>query len=543
MRSRRFCAILRANVESYSRVPKNHRLTMSEKDLKLLAVSPPHWAATGTTGRSRSLDSLVPFSLQNAIRFAGTKALEGNGPLGCSNWSTIGDLRDSVLLYKFFNEDLDHFKQKLSEIRPNILLMSVMTLSMPGAIEFAKAAKEIVGDELIIIIGGKHINETTFLTGSYLNKNSPSPILFPLDGITEHFFDFAIAGEAEAILAGLLGTIGEQLKRGSSIATIKSERLPPISAPGRWLLVQACSQQIAIQTGDSTLDIDCKYPFELFVHDSVFDVLGGTSTAHLYSYMGNGCPMDCFFCSERRMVNGKPNFTSKAADRLAEQLRQLPFEYPFSSAFVEDSILLGGDTRLWDRLFQLLKDTEKITPFGCQLTIDLILHSKSLNFLRDLAGVGLRYVFFGMETLDPAIAAQMSKNVAKKYSWFDRTAAVIELLSSLNLDVGVSLLFGLGENQEQRLQHLSELRRWQVEFGQPKVVSMNFATKHPLMKGEPLPTYLEWGTAVDSPRLQYYTRLFGEASELYCMDQVIPASESDLKYIEMAFQELLPLSQ
>jgi hypothetical protein len=62
---------------------------------------------------------------------------------------------------------------------------------------------------------------------------------------------------------------------------------------------------------------------------------------------------------------------------------------------------------------------------------------------------------------------------------------------------------------------LESITDWQARYhGNPCVVSLNWATQHPLLDVSRF-DYVQWGTPADSERLPYYQEMFGEASELY----------------------------
>jgi radical SAM superfamily enzyme YgiQ (UPF0313 family) len=85
-------------------------------------------------------------------------------------------------------------------------------------------------------------------------------------------------------------------------------------------------------------------------------------TAHVFSDMGRGCVYDCSFCSERRSVAGSLRDLPNAGNRLYRQLRDahdvIAQDHPGrgASAFVEDSVMLGGSPKLVDKFASLLED-------------------------------------------------------------------------------------------------------------------------------------------------------------------------------------------
>ena len=201
------------------------------------------------------------------------------------------------------------------------------------------------------------------------------------------------------------------------------------------------------------------------------------------------------------------------------------------SAFVEDSVLLGGIDRLLLKLSQLLGDAKNGVKFGGQFTTDLLLSKTKHDILRKLMAANFSYVFWGIETGNEMIASRMSKNVHTG-SWIKRNEEVISFLNSAGIDGGVSILFGLGESHEDRIKILDQLKAWKDSYGIPNVISLNWAVQHPLRGvADGLNyNYLEWGTPQDSPYLDVFTELFGEASINY------PMKGSKLASVEQYFR-------
>jgi len=118
----------------------------------------------------------------------------------------------------------------------------------------------------------------------------------------------------------------------------------------------------------------------------------------------------------------------------------------------------------------------------------------------------------------------------------ERNERVVGLMAEAGIKYGVSLLFGIGEDQADRVRQLEELVRWQHAYaGNPCVVSLNWATQHPLFDAAPF-DYVEWGTAPDSELLLWFQDMFGEASERYAF--VAPPTAAELRELRQIFAEL-----
>lgn len=278
-------------------------------------------------------------------------------------------------------------------------------------------------------------------------------------------------------------------------------------------------------------------PVSLFGVNTNFPVFGTEHTAHVYSDMGKGCALNCFFCSERSAVNGKIPRGDPAL-RLYKQLQDTANAGSSMSAFVEDSILLTGNPVYLDRLADLLESQPVDIPFGCQFTVDNLLDLEVQRCIVRLAKHGLCYVYTGMETFDEGIARGFSKNTQRGLSWVVRNEEVMRFLSQQKIKYGVSLLWGLGESEVERMAHLDFLATCKEQYGVPTVFSMNWATQHPLLDQSTF-DFVEWGTERKSPHLPVLVRMFGEASERYVFPGAALPPVTELLELERKFRELM----
>src|SRR5438093_7446304 len=133
--------------------------------LRVVAISAPHYQ-TGRIGE-RVLSGSDPVSLFNACRHAAAAAARRSGVWGESNWNgTRIERRRSMLLLHSLEADVAMFEAALDEVRPHLLLIGAMSLCLPGAIECARRAREMLGDRVAIVLGRseEHTSELQSLT-------------------------------------------------------------------------------------------------------------------------------------------------------------------------------------------------------------------------------------------------------------------------------------------------------------------------------------------------------------------------------------------
>lgn len=384
--------------------------------------------------------------------------------------------------------DMLNFERLIKDIKPNILLIGSMTLSLPGAIACAKKTKEILGSEVCIILGGRHINETIYPSNNgHIVHHTGSPCRLIMEKYIEPVFDLVISGEAEHVIT----------KIGEKIDYLDKQKIKPNKinkhlkdieyTPGRWIISHVYKGKIFnIQSKNIPINRNLlPSPCEMFGINTSFNVFKDSLTAHVFSDIGNGCIYNCSFCSEAKCIT-EPFFQpEKSSERLFKQfqsaIKVINEDSPSfkASAFIEDSTMLFGSNKYLQDLFNLLNKTNLDIKFGGQLTIDQII--KKVDILRNLKKVGLDYIFTGVETLDPNDIGGLSKNVmAKNEEWRRRAKKAIEVLHSLNIDCGISIVFGLGETYTNRINLFKHIESWRREYNSPNVIGINWAVQHPL---------------------------------------------------------------
>lgn len=493
--------------------------------LRVVAVAPPDWIQ-GKKDK-RALNSSDPASLFNACRVAASRASSGTGAWANSNWTgeTRSRIRENFLLL-YSRDDLPAFIEVLQRERPNVLLLGAMTLCMPGAIECAKIAKAMFGDDIIVVLGGRHVTETIYLwhgkarQAADIMHHRASPARLIREGRIPPVFDVVVSGDGEFFIAEL-GEILARKRPPYDLEAILTELDRAI--PGDWIASLPASSLEVVSAG-APIDANELPPLaSLFGVSAAFDVFGGRMTAHVFSDTGRGCVYDCDFCSERSGVTGGLRDIGNAARRLHRQLEDaanvIEQDHPGkgASAFVEDSILLGGSPRALDTLCELLEANPLPIEFGAQFTVDQILRREQQ--IARLSGVGLRYVFIGLETFDPDEIGGMSKDIGSKTgSWQARAERVFQVLAQNGIACGCALLFGLGESHKSRIALLDTVIDSRLRTGRPAVLSANWAVQHPLRNqtGKLEYDYLDWGTPA-GPYLDLFHQ-FGEASLNYPLE-------------------------
>lgn len=512
--------------------------------LKVLGVSAPYYVRKPNAVASSSLNSSDPFSLYNAFRVSAQYAQEGDEYWGRSNWNSPEGRDSSIVLMDYFYDEAAFYLEKLCKIKPNLLLIGTMTLGFAGAIEIAKLAKKLFGEDIFIVLGGKHVNETLYLNNHVVQCLPASPLKLMETSVIPKVFDLVVSGDGEEAIWQIGRALGAALEKGLPFESVYQYG-DLKRAKGTWIMgwLDNKRQISTITSSQAPIDYDRLLPTAgLFRTTSKFNVFDADLTAHAMSYLSPGCVFNCYYCSEGCAINGSMRQKDTAPQRLYNGFEAIVktglsrYNTNKMSAFVEDSILLGGFPELLDELARLLQQNPLDLVWGCQFTADKLLDHEVQLAVQKLAKLGLRYIFVGLETNDDDIANQFSKNkITHRDHWITKNEKVIEFLSGLNLMYGVSLLFGLGETHESRIALMKTLISWKKTYGIPNVFSLNLAVQHPLQKFN-FYDYVEWGTPADSEYLEVFTELFGEASVKYRLPQIELPSVSQLKEIQAYYQ-------
>ncbi len=512
---------------------------------RVMAVSAPNWARNRVSHPTKSLDSRTPFSIQNAVRVAAHEAQHFPGVWGVSNWSRSTELRKSVFMLTHYEDQLPQFQDMLLKVRPHLLLIGAMTLSFPGAVGLAQSAKNLLGDQVFIVLGGKHCNETLFEAKGRIKHHRASPLRLMQAGRLPPVFDLVVSGEGEMVIRDIGRIIGDLVLHQHPLAEFYAHIAHFRKTAGRWVMGWLAEGEIHHRC-HARLPMNYDHlpiPAQLFGVHANFPIFKTEFTGHAFSDMGPGCIYNCFFCSERSQVNGKVRRKETAAQRQYRQLKTIlttcetENQTTNVSAFIEDSVMLMGQPQAFQGLYDLLNEQELPIVFGGQLTVDNLLNPVLQDAIAQLQERGLRYIYTGVESNNESISQSFSKNTQKKTLWSQRNDHAIEFLTSRGLDYGVSILFGLGESSTDRWQFLKKIQQWQTNYGNPRVVSMNWATQHPLLnQGEY--DYIDWGTPADSPYLPLFQEVFGEASVLYGLPHVSLPEVNEIQELRDVFREL-----
>ncbi len=513
--------------------------------LRVLALSAPQFV-TGSVGE-KALSSSDPASLFNACRVAAREAQSGDPVWGSSNWAGSRRARRATTrLFDNLPEAQAELDLLLSVLCPNLVLIGAMSICLPGAIACAEIVRSYLGDDVLIVLGGRHASETMWADkDGHVQHHVSSPLQLMTRARIAQVFDVVISGDAEALIADMGRLVARTIERRGKPRDVRRALDDLKKTPGEWCAGAVIDGKIQTMVGQGGPLVvgSLPNPSEMFGVTTSFDVFEGTKTAHVFSDIGRGCIYDCGFCSERISVTGAPRQFDTSPDRLHAHLmaadQTIRAEHPSfgSSAFVEDSTFLGWNPRLVKRFETLIARQPLDIRYGGQATIDQIIQRPELA--KQLRKLGFEYVFVGIETPEPSAIGGLSKDIGhRRGSWLDRGSRMVEILAEADIKLGVSLLFGLGETIGQREILLRSIQAWHAS-GVLTTVSMNWAVQHPLRgdDGGLGYEYVDW--ALDPGPLLEVMRHFGEASTRYTIKGGTAPIQSEAEYIVSSVDQIL----
>lgn len=174
-----------------------------------------------------------------------------------------------------------------------------------------------------------------------------------------------------------------------------------------------------------------------------------------------GCPHHCEFCYKDAFFRGGKGFYTQAIEDALYEIERLPGRHLY---FLDDHLL--GHRRFARDLFREMEPMRRV--FQGAATVDSILHG---DLIERAADAGLRSIFVGFESLNPANLQQSNKrqNLGRDYG------RVIERLHHLGIMINGSFVFGLDADGPEVF---DETVKWAIDKG-ITTATFHVATPYP----------------------------------------------------------------
>ncbi|HEY2847721.1 MAG TPA: radical SAM protein, partial [Pyrinomonadaceae bacterium] len=170
---------------------------------------------------------------------------------------------------------------------------------------------------------------------------------------------------------------------------------------------------------------------------------------------GRGCPYGCEFCTVTGFFGDSIRFRTNESVveellRLKERARREKGK--MAVFFIDDNLAINKK-----RLKELLRDiiaADAQLPFCAQISANLLTDEELVDLLKD---AGARWVFIGMESIDPTNMADVNKTFSRPETY----PAVLESLKKRHIYAVTSFIFGMdNDTHGVATRTVDEIERW-----------------------------------------------------------------------------------
>lgn len=315
--------------------------------------------------------------------------------------------------------------------KENIELVGIgsMTRMVARAYKVAEALRQA---GIKVVMGGPHVTEC------------PDEAL-GRDGGTR-YADAVALGEADETW----GLIVEDAARGN----LKEIYQPKIDEKGKD---KKPSLQPYPHIPWETLDLDQFSLVPDFFRSYLSKFGEGWGTFHVVPIeTGRGCPYGCEFCTVTGFFGDSIRFRTN--ESVVEELLRLKKRArrekgQIAVFFIDDNLAINVK-----RLKSLLRDIISAgaqLPWVAQISANLLKDEELIDLISESGG---KWIFIGMESIDPANMADVNKNFSRPGDY----AAVLERLASRNIYAITSFIFGMDNDTPGVAERtLEQINSWQ----------------------------------------------------------------------------------
>ncbi|MDT5060506.1 MAG: hypothetical protein QOH63_965 [Acidobacteriota bacterium] len=183
---------------------------------------------------------------------------------------------------------------------------------------------------------------------------------------------------------------------------------------------------------------------------------GGWGTFHVVPIeTGRGCPYGCEFCTVTGFFGDSIRFRSNESvvDELLRLKARARREGGQVAVFFIDDNLAINTKRLKSLLKEMIAADAKL-PWVAQISANLLKDEELVDLIAESGG---KWVFIGMESIDPANMADVNKNFSKPSEY----GAVLQRLAQRNIYAITSFIFGMDNDTPGVAERtLKEIHSW-----------------------------------------------------------------------------------
>ncbi|MCK4784755.1 MAG: B12-binding domain-containing radical SAM protein [Desulfobacteraceae bacterium] len=325
---------------------------------------------------------------------------------------------DVTLLSWNTNLDKIAFRQKLLELRPEVVGLKVFTTMFKEAYETLRCVRETLPDA-ITVIGGPHAS-----------TSRPEDIFVEFEGL----LDFAIAGDGEN---GIVGLLDEIAAAGGKPTGNGLSRVPG--------LVYSNGDDVRSNERYLDAELDNLAPIDWSLQQPAWfgtsHGLDGVSTGALVSD-SRGCPAQCGFCLSN-IING-PKPRHRSMKNLCAEIEELAHKYGARVLVFTGNAFLS-DVDYVRELCEWLIKLDTPLEWSCTgSAYDRNLKDPELLSLMRRAGCNL--IYFGIESGSPGVRERLCQPVP-----LDDCTEIVKLTAKAGIRPGCYFMFGFPDETVQEM--------------------------------------------------------------------------------------------
>ena len=260
---------------------------------------------------------------------------------------------------------LEGVVQKIQEFSPDILGFTLTTYGFHQTLTWINKIKEKVN--LPVVVGGWHL------------------YLYPRETMHHGAIDYAVIGEAENILPGLLNV----LESKNSLREVKG------------IAFRENGEVIITPQAATTEDLDSvPFPARHLLMNNLYQNILSRAKNFTVMLSARGCPYDCIFCD----LNTK-KFRMRSATNFADEIELNYKEFKIREFDIYDSSFTIDKQRVIKICDEILKRGLKVS-WTARSRIDNV----DKNLLEVMAKAGCNTLMYGIESVDPNILSTLKKH-------------------------------------------------------------------------------------------------------------------------------------
>jgi anaerobic magnesium-protoporphyrin IX monomethyl ester cyclase len=307
------------------------------------------------------------------------------------------------------NMDMETFRKKLLEIRPDVVGLKVFTTMFKEAYETLHCIREVV-PEAITLIGGPHPS-----------TSRPSDLFVEFEGL----LDYAIAGDGERGLVELLDQVGTAGGRP------ESRKLS--SVPG---LIYQNDNEVYSNTPCLDVELDTLAPVDWNLQEPVWfgssHGLDKVSTGALISD-SRGCPARCGFCMSQTINGPKPRHRS--LENLCAEIEELAHKYGVHVLVFTGNAFMSDVDYIRELCEWFIKFDTPLEWSCTGSAYDRNLTEPGLLDLMRRAGCTL--IYFGLESGSPEVRKRLHQPIP-----LEECTNIVSLTAKAGIRAGCYFMFG-----------------------------------------------------------------------------------------------------